>query len=63
MGRKTSQFPAMQRWLEGYAYHTPLSGTIFVVAGVLAFLITLLTVSWHAIRTALANPVKSLKAE
>jgi putative ABC transport system permease protein len=54
---------AMQRWLEGYAYHTPLSGTIFVAAGVLAFAIALLTVSWHAVRTALANPVKSLKAE
>jgi len=54
---------AMQRWLEGYAYHTPLSGTIFVAAGVLAFAIALLTVSYHAVRTALANPVKSLKAE
>jgi putative ABC transport system permease protein len=54
---------AMQRWLEGYAYHTPLSGTIFVAAGVLALAIALLTVSYHAVRTALANPVKSLKAE
>jgi len=54
---------AMQRWLEGYAYHTPLSGTIFVAAGVVAFAIALLTVSYHAVRTALANPVKSLKAE
>jgi hypothetical protein len=54
---------AMERWLEGYAYHTPLSGGIFVVAGVLAFAIALLTVSYHAVRVALANPVKSLRAE
>jgi putative ABC transport system permease protein len=54
---------AMQRWLEGYAYHAPLSGAIFVVAGLLAFAIALLTVGYHAVRTALANPVKSLRAE
>src|SRR5260221_2071896 len=53
----------MQRWLEGYAYHTPLSSSIFVIAGVLACLIALLTVSYHAVRTALANPVESLRAE
>jgi putative ABC transport system permease protein len=54
---------AMQRWLEGYAYHVPLSGAIFVISGLLAFAIALLTVSYHAVRTALANPVKSLRAE
>lgn len=54
---------AMQRWLEGYAYHTPLSAAIFVAAGLLAFGIALLTVSYHAVRTALANPVESLRAE
>jgi putative ABC transport system permease protein len=54
---------AMQRWLEDYAYYAPLSGAIFVVAGLLAFLIALVTVGFHAIRTALANPVDSLRAE
>ncbi len=54
---------AMQRWLEGYAYHTPLSGAIFAIAGGLALVIALLTVSYHAVRTALANPVESLRAE
>lgn len=54
---------AMQRWLEGYAYHTPLTISIFVIAGALACLIALLTVSYHAVRTALANPVVSLRAE
>jgi putative ABC transport system permease protein len=54
---------AMQRWLEDYAYYAPLSGAIFVVAGLLAFLIALVTVGFHAIRTALANPVDSLRAD
>jgi hypothetical protein len=54
---------AMQRWLEGYAYHAPLSGGIFVVAGVLALLIALLTVGYHAVRAAMVNPVESLRAE
>lgn len=54
---------AMERWLESYAYHTPLTNAIFVVAGVLAFAIALLTVSYHAARTALANPVQSLRSE
>jgi putative ABC transport system permease protein len=53
----------MQRWLDDYAYPTPLSGSIFIFAGLLAFLIVLLTVSYHAVRTAMANPVKSLRAE
>jgi putative ABC transport system permease protein len=54
---------AMSGWLGDYAYHTPLSGTVFVIAGLLAFLIALATISYHSIRTALANPVKSLKSE
>ncbi len=54
---------AMQRWLESYAYQTPLSRSIFAVAGILAFGIALLTVSYHSVRTVLANPVQSLRAE
>jgi ABC-type antimicrobial peptide transport system permease subunit len=53
----------MQRWLEGFAYHAPLSSSIFVIAGILACMIALLTVSYHAVRTAGANPVESLRAE
>jgi hypothetical protein len=54
---------AMQRWLEGYAYHAPLSLAIFAVAGLLALLIALLTVGYHAVRAAMVNPVESLRAE
>jgi hypothetical protein len=50
-----------RRWLEGFAYHAPLSWWLFAAAAIGAMLITLLTVSYQAIRAARANPVKSLK--
>lgn len=53
----------MNTWLQDYAYRTNLSWTIFAVAGCSALLITLLTVSYQAIKAALANPVKSLRTE
>ena len=53
----------MHRWLEGYTYRSGLSFWIFVVAGVGAIVITLLTVSVQAIRAAMASPIKSLRSE
>ena len=53
----------MNNWLKKYEYRTEISYWIFVVAGVGALLITLLTVSYQAIKAALMNPVKSLKTE
>ncbi len=53
----------MKNWLEGFAYHINISGMVFVAAGLLAILIALLTVSFQAIRAAIANPVKSLRSE
>jgi putative ABC transport system permease protein len=53
----------INRWLEDYAYHVELNWWIFALAGCLALLIALLTVSWQAIKAALANPVKSLRTE
>ncbi|HEY6901483.1 MAG TPA: ABC transporter permease, partial [Puia sp.] len=53
----------MQRWLEGFAYRVTLSWWMFGLAGVLAILIALGTVSFQAIRAATANPVKSLRSE
>ena len=50
-------------WLQNYQYHTEPSWWIFVVAGAAALMITLLTVSFQAIKAALANPVKSLRTE
>jgi putative ABC transport system permease protein len=53
----------MNEWLQKYTYRTEISWWIFIVAGVGALLITLLTVSYQAIKAALMNPVKSLKTE
>ena len=53
----------MNEWLQKYTYRTDISWWIFAAAGVGALLITLLTVSYQAIRAALMNPAKSLKTE
>lgn len=53
----------MHTWLNDYAYHVELSWWVFVVSGVAALLIALITVSYQAIRAAVANPVKSLRSE
>ncbi len=53
----------MSRWLEDFAYRVPLGWTVFALAGAVALGIALLTVSFQAIRAALANPVKSLRSE
>ena len=53
----------MGNWLTNYAYHSDLSWWIFAAACVGAIFITLLTVSYQAIRAAMANPVISLKTE
>jgi putative ABC transport system permease protein len=53
----------MNEWLQKYTYRTEISWWIFVAAGVGALLVTLLTVSFQAIKAALMNPVKSLKTE
>ncbi|MBK7871981.1 MAG: ABC transporter permease [Saprospiraceae bacterium] len=54
---------AMDKWLEDFAYRADLSWWIFAIAGVGAIAIALLTVSFQAIRAALANPVNSLRSE
>lgn len=53
----------MQQWLLKYQYHTDISGWVFIGAGVGAMVITLLTVSFQAIKAAVTNPVKSLRTE
>lgn len=54
---------AMDRWLQDFAYRTSLSAGTFILAGVLAIGIALLTISIQSIRAALANPVRSLRSE
>ncbi|MFV9550427.1 ABC transporter permease [Algibacter sp. PT7-4] len=53
----------MHSWLLDYAYRIEINWWVFVIAGLAAILIALLTVSFQAIKAALANPVNSLKAE
>lgn len=54
---------AMYNWLQDYAYRIEISWWIFVVAGLVAILIAIVTVSFQAIKAAIANPVESLKTE
>ena len=53
----------MHGWLQDYAYKTPLSWWIFAAAALSAIVIAFVTVSFQAIKAAMANPVKSLRAE
>ena len=53
----------LSNWLASYAFHANLSWWVFTIAGVGAVAITLLTVSYQAIKAALMNPVKSLRSE
>lgn len=54
---------AMSKWLEDFAYRVNISWWIFAVAGALALIIAMLTVSLQAIKAAIANPIKSLRTE
>lgn len=50
-------------WLQDFAYRINISWWIFAIAGMSAILITLVTVSYHAVKVSMENPVKSLKTE
>ena len=54
---------AMKKWLQDYEYRVDVSWWMFVIAGVLSIIIALVTVSFQAIKAAIANPVKSLRTE
>ncbi len=54
---------AMNRWLQNFSYRIDIPEWVFVVAAVLAVIISLLTVSYQSIKAALSNPVKSLRSE
>lgn len=53
----------MNKWLEGFAYQVPIHWWVFLVSGMLAVAVALITISFQAIKAALMNPVKSLKSE
>ena len=54
---------AMSQWLAGYTYRVNIGWWVFALAGVLSMLISLATISYQAIKAALANPVHSLRNE
>ena len=56
-------YVALQRWLDGFAYHTELAWWFFALVGVVALTVALLTVSFQSVRAALADPVKTLRYE
>jgi len=53
----------MNKWLQDYEYRINITWSIFVIAGLVALFIALLTVSFQAIKSAVANPVRSLRTE
>jgi putative ABC transport system permease protein len=53
----------MSKWLQDFEYRVQISWWMFALAGILAVIVALFTVSFQAIKAALMNPVKSLKAE
>ncbi len=53
----------MNKWLQEFAYQTSMTWWIFVIAGLAALLIALISVSYQAVKAAVANPVESLKTE
>ena len=53
----------LSNWLQKYAYRISIGPGVFVLSAIVAILITLITISFQSIRTALINPVKSLRSE
>jgi ABC-type antimicrobial peptide transport system permease subunit len=53
----------MEQWLQDYPYHVNIGWQVFAIAGLLSFIISVATVSYQAIKAAVANPVKSLRTE
>ncbi len=56
-------FWAMNKWIQNFAYRIDISWWIFIAAGLMALAIALITISFQAIKAAIANPVKSLRTE
>ena len=56
-------FWAMSKWLQDYAYRINIAWWIFGLAGIIALLIAVITISFQAVKAAMANPVRSLRTE
>jgi putative ABC transport system permease protein len=53
----------MSNWLQAFAYRITMPWWVFLVAGICNLVLALATIYYHAVRVAMMNPVKSLKAE
>lgn len=53
----------MRNWLNSFAYRTDISVVVFIVTGLVAMSIALVTISYQALKAALFNPIKSLRSE
>ena len=53
----------MNKWLQGFAYRINLGADVFILAAVIVFVIALATVAWQSLKSALENPIKSLRYE
>ena len=54
---------AAQQWLQNFAYRTPVSWWIFLLSGLIALFIVMITVSWQTFKVARRNPVEALRYE
>lgn len=55
--------PFLHNWLMNYDYRISIGAGVFILGGLIALLITIITVSFQSVKAALANPVKSLRTE
>ena len=53
----------LKNWLQKYDYRISIGASVFIISGMMAVLITIITISFQAIKAAIANPVKSLRTE
>jgi hypothetical protein len=53
----------LQDWLQKYDYRISIGPGVFVIAAVMALVITMITISFQAIKAAMSNPVKNLRSE
>ena len=56
-------WPVMNNWLQNFAYRIDMNVWMIIVAGLVAMIIAILTISFQAVKAAMANPVKSLRSE
>ncbi len=53
----------MEQWLQNFAFRIRINADVFLIAGVVVLLITLMTIGFQSVKAALVNPVKSLRSE